>query len=287
MSINSYGTSIQIIQNNNSKKFCISSITDKGKLKDVNQDNLLIKYGETALGDCVLLAVADGVGGLNRGEIASLAVIEKLTDWWNITLGGIELKNDKYVKQIINESLNAAINNINFEIFEKGDKSGYKMGTTLTLLFILNNWYCIKHAGDSRVYKLSDNMQQLTMDDNLLNRYIMSGAKSELIMGYEAMTNTITKCIGVKSYIELQELSGVLEEEDNFMLCTDGFYKHIKFNEINKCISNCHKGALKSQEVLRKMVLRARNRGESDDISSIVLTPCKNSSSLLKRLIML
>jgi len=275
---------MQVSQNNNNKRFCISSITDKGKFKEENQDNLLIKYGETTLGHCVLLAVADGVGGLRGGEIASRSVIEKLNDWWNIILRSIAFENDKTVKYIINESLGAAINNINFEIFEKGNSGGYKMGTTLSLLFIFNNWYCIKHVGDSRVYKLSGNMQQLTEDDNLLNRYIISGIKSEPLMGYEALANTITKCIGVKPDIELLELSGELEEDDSFMLCTDGLYKHVSFNEIHKCIYKCHKGAVKSQEVLQRIVLRARNRGESDDISSIVLTPSKKPRSLLEKL---
>ena len=285
MSISSYGARTQISQNNNNKRFCISSITDKGKFKEENQDNLLIKYGETALGHCVLLAVADGVGGLNGGEIASRLVVEKLNDWWNIILRSIAFKNNKTVKYIINESLSAAIASINFEIFEKGNSSGYKMGTTLSLLFIFDNWYCIKHVGDSRVYKLSGNMQQLTEDDNLLNQYIVSGVKSEPIMGYETLANTITKCIGVKPDIELLELTGELEEEDSFMLCTDGLYKHISFNEIHKCIYKCHKRAVKSQAVLQQIVLSARNRGEFDDISSIVLTPSKNARSLLKKLI--
>lgn len=284
MSISSYGARIQICQNNNNERFCISSITDKGESKEENQDNLLIKYGETALGHCVLLAVADGVGGLRGGEIASRSVIEKLDDWWNTILRSIAFENNKTVQYIINESLRAAITSINLEIFEKGNNSGYKMGTTLSLLLVFDNWYCIKHAGDSRVYKLSGKMQQLTEDDNLLNRYIISGVKSEPNMGYEAMANTITKCIGVKPDIELFELSGALEEKDSFMLCTDGLYKRISLNEIHKCIYKCHKGAVKSQAVLQQIVLKARNRGESDDISSIVLTPSKNSRSIFKKL---
>lgn len=284
-SINSCGARIQVSQNNSNKRFCISSITDKGKFKEENQDNLLIKYGETALGHCVLLVVADGVGGLAEGEIASRSVVEKLDEWWNIILRSVVYKNNKIVKQIINESLRACITSINSEIFEKGKSRGCKMGTTLSLLFIFDNWYCIKHAGDSRVYKLSSNLQQLTEDDNLLNRHGISCAKHKLIMDYEALANTLTKCIGVKPDIELLELSGGFEEADSFMLCTDGLYKRISFSEIHKCIYKCQKGALKSQEVLKQIVLTARNRGESDDISSIILTRSENSRSLFEKII--
>jgi PPM family protein phosphatase len=284
-STNSYGASVQISQNNSNKRFCISSISDKGKFKEENQDSLLIKYSETALGHCVMLVVADGVGGLKEGEIASKSVVEKLNDCWNVILTSIKFKNFKSAKQFAHESLHIAISDINFEVFEKGNISGYKMGTTLSLLFILDNWYCIKHVGDSRVYKLSGNMEQLTEDHTLLNQYIISGTKNEPTMDYEAMANTITKCIGVKPDIELFELSGELEEGDSFMLCTDGLYKHTSFHEIYKYIHKCHKGTVRSQEVLQQIILKARKRGEFDDISSIVLTHSKNSGSLLRRLI--
>lgn len=279
VSISSYGAREQISQNNNNKRYCISSITDKGKYKEENQDNLLIKYGETALGHCVLLAVADGVGGLSGGEIASRLVIEKLTEWWSLILENMELnRND--IKILINESLSAAIFSINHEMYQKGSLSGNKMGTTLSLLLVIDNWYCIKHAGDSRVYKLSRDTQQLTQDDNLLNRYLRSGMKNQPIEGYDILANTITKCIGIKPSIELFELSGELMEKDSFMLCTDGLYKHITHNEIHKFIYKCHKGSVNNQEVLRQIVQRARNRGESDDISSIILTHFKDSKRM-------
>jgi PPM family protein phosphatase len=284
-STSSYGARVQISQNNSNKRFCISSISDKGKFKEENQDSLLIKYSETALGHCVMLVVADGVGGLKGGEIASKSVVEKLNDWWNMILTSIKFKNFKSAIQVVHESLHLAISDINFEVFEKGNIGGYKMGTTLSLLFILDNWYCIKHVGDSRVYKLSGNMEQLTEDHTLLNRYIISGTKNEPTIDYEAMANTITKCIGVKPDIELFELSGELNEGDSFMLCTDGLYKHTSFREIYKCIHKCDKGDVKSQEVLQQMILRARSRGEFDDISSIVLIHSKNSRGLLKNLI--
>jgi serine/threonine protein phosphatase PrpC len=284
-SISSCGARIQVSKINSNKRFCISSITDKGKFKEENQDNLLIRYAETALGHCALLVIADGVGGLNEGGVASRLVVEKLDEWWNIIFRSIVYKNNKIMKHIINESLRASIASINSEIFEKGKSRGCKMGTTLSLLFILDNWYCIKHAGDSRVYKLSSKMQQLTEDDNLLNRHTVSNAKYELNRDYEALANTLTKCIGVKPDIEMFELSGELEETDSFMLCTDSLYNHISFSEIRKCIYKCQKGAAKSQELLKQIVFTARKRGGSDDISSIVLTCSENSRSLFEKLI--
>jgi serine/threonine protein phosphatase PrpC len=274
-SIGSYGTKEQISQINNNSRFYISSITDKGNFKEENQDNLLIKYGETAFGHCVLLVVADGVGGLQCGEIASRLAVEKLNDWWNIIFKSIAFSVFNNIENQISASINAAVTDINIEIYKRGKKISCKMGTTLSVLFVMGHWYCIKHVGDSRIYILSHRLQQLTEDDNLLNRYLKSGTGIESFERYTALVNTLTKCVGVKTEIELFEQTGTFEEGDSFMLCTDGLYKHIKNQEIHKCVYKCYRNARKSQVYLRQIVCKARNRGESDDISAIILTGSK------------
>jgi serine/threonine protein phosphatase PrpC len=91
------------------------------------------------------------------------------------------------------------------------------------------------------------------------------------------LANTLTRCIGVKAEIELSELSGTFEQKDSFMLCTDGLYKHIKDDELHKCIRKCSRNPGKSREYLQQIAYRARNRGESDDISAILLIGSKGS----------
>jgi serine/threonine protein phosphatase PrpC len=275
VSTNSYGAKEQISQIHNNRRFCISSITDKGNFKVGNQDSLLIKHGETALGHCVLMAVTDGVGGLQCGETTSRFVVEKLNDWWNMMFKSIAFKAYNKIEHHISASINEAIADINLEIYEKSIEHDYKTGTTLSLLFIMEHWYCIKHAGDSRVYIHSQQLQQLTEDDNLLNRYLRSGTEIEPMESYAVLANTLTKCIGVKAEIELSELSGAFEQKDSFMLCTDGLYKHIKDHELHKCIRKCSRNPGKSREYLQQIAYRARNRGESDDISAILLTASK------------
>jgi serine/threonine protein phosphatase PrpC len=277
VSTSSYGAKEQISQIHNNRRFYISSITDKGNFKEENQDSLLIRHGESALGHCVLMAVADGVGGLQCGEIASRFVVEKLNAWWNMNFKSIAFKTLNNIEHHISASINAAIAEVNLEIYEKSKEYNYKTGTTLSLLFIMEHWYCIKHAGDSRVYIGPQHLHQLTEDDNLLNRYLRSGTEIEPLESYAVLANTLTRCIGVKAEIELSELSGAFEQKDSFMLCTDGFYKHIKDDELHKCIRKCSRNPGKSREYLQQIAYRARNRGESDDISAILLIGSKGS----------
>lgn len=279
MSISSCGAKEQIRQKNENKRFIISSITDKGKSRDENQDNLLIKYGETALGHCVLLAVADGVGGLSRGAAASKAVIDKLNEWWNVTLKTIAYTSH-HASYLVNESLSATISRINLELYEESKQSGTKMGTTLSLLFIMDNWYCVKHAGDSRVYMLTHDLQQLTEDDNLLSQYLKSKLDFEDIKDYKDLANTITNCIGVKRDIELYEQTGKMSEKNSFMLCTDGLYKHISYIEIYKSLQKCAESVERAQDFLQQLIFKARKRGETDDISAIIISRNKKQLGL-------
>jgi len=284
VSISSSRAKEQISQNNENKRFLIFSITDKGVNKEQNQDGLLIKYGETALGHCALLAVADGVGGLSNGEQASRAVIDKLRDWWDVTLKAIAYRSAGNAAYLINESLSAAINGINYDLYELSKAKGLEMGTTLSLIFIMDNWYCIKHVGDSRVYIFSSSLQQLTEDDNLLARCLKRGEDWGAGEDFRGYSNIITNCIGLKQSTDIFEQSGKVSEKNGFMLCTDGFYKRISHNELNAWLQKCGRDGRRTQELLQQITHKARKRGELDDISAIIVNPNKGSKDLWNKL---
>lgn len=271
-SISSIGAKQQVSQINNNKRYGIYSITDKGESKEENQDNLLIRYGEASFGNCVLMAVADGVGGIYGGNIASKAAIDKLSTWWDITLKTLAARPGINVRYLINESLSAAVSSINCEIYEAGKNCGRNMGTTLSLLFILDDWYCIQHVGDSRIYKLNSSLVQLTEDDSMLNQYIKSGRKSE-IKDYMELSNTLTKCLGIRPNLDLHEQNGRIANSECFMLCTDGFFKRISNIELYRCMQKCAACCERSHEFIRQVLSKARSRGELDDITAVVAVP--------------
>ena len=61
---------------------CLAAYTDKGKTRKVNQDAFLLQQAEIKGEDCVLAAVCDGMGGLQKGELASSEMIRSLADWF-------------------------------------------------------------------------------------------------------------------------------------------------------------------------------------------------------------
>lgn len=246
-------------------------MTEKGLGKLHNQDRLLIRYGDYGSGFCVLLAVADGVGGLAGGETASKIAVEKLNQWWDASIGNMYCDSPGSVKYHISENLDAVVQDINAALFSVGRETGRKMGTTLSILFIMDDWYCIKHVGDSRIYLISEELQQLTEDDSLLNKYLKSGEQRLSTECYHTLANTLTNCLGVRSDTALFESKGRMLEGEGFLLCTDGFYKRIRLDERLKCVRSCKSWTLRGKGFLRRILRRARLRGEVDDITVIVL----------------
>lgn len=282
--INSYGDREQSCNNISGMRCQIASITDKGRGKQENQDNLLTKSGESTLGYCMLLAVADGVGGLECGAEASTAAINCLRLWWNITFRSIMYSDMENIQYLINESLSAAIDKVNREIYERGIKENRRMATTLSVVFVLNGWYCVKHIGDSRVYLISRKLEQITEDHNLLSQQLKSGTFDETKCSFKGLNNVLTKCLGAKADIELFEQTGHISEKEGFLLCTDGLYKLLSVTEIGRELGIYHNHAEDMQQGIQFLINKARKRGERDDISVIMMKVKRKSKSDWKSL---
>lgn len=270
MNINTCGQKKQVSSKVNSSRYEIFSITDKGYNKEENEDNVLVMSGNTVLGPSLMLAVADGVGGLDCGFEASSIAIDGLKSWWDFTLKCIMYRDVENMHYLLNESLSAALDKINAEIYERGIKTGKRMATTLSAIFILDDWYCIKHVGDSRIYFLSRDLQQLTKDHNLLNQYLESGSMDEIKCSLKSLNNVLTKCMGIKPELELFEQTGRISASECVLLCTDGLYKLLSNIEIDRGIRGWCRNAEDMQLGLQLLIQKARKRGELDDISAVL-----------------
>ncbi|MFW6036162.1 MAG: protein phosphatase 2C domain-containing protein, partial [Halothermotrichaceae bacterium] len=132
-----------------------------GKVRDDNEDSYIVKKEPYPL-----IAVADGMGGHNAGEVASKLAVDSL-------------KNTSFLlnkdSRNILDQMETAIKKTNLSIINKGNQDiEYKnMGTTLSIGIIYDGHLYIGHVGDSRVYLYRNNKcQQLTRDDSLVNKLI-------------------------------------------------------------------------------------------------------------------
>lgn len=160
--------------------------------------------------DRFLAAVADGMGGHNRGDVASNDVLRNLEFFFN------DIPSN-YSAGDFNEAIVGWLDSINNYVASKGraDEQFKGMGTTLVGMVYYNGEFYSMNCGDSRLYRHHDGrLRQLTTDHSLSNMF-----------GSDRRSNIITNCIGggcTSSYIDMVQMTGDVQTGDVFLLCSDG-----------------------------------------------------------------
>lgn len=213
------------------------AFTDAGKVRQENEDQYCLKMEESKNGTIVLAAVADGMGGLMDGQRASQTVIAMLETWWENKLPELLRLKTNNILNLIETSLDDYLNKINSFVFSLTEK---KMGTTLSLLLLIDNQYLIKHCGDSRIYFLRTiGLEQVTDDQTWYEQELHRGTLPQYDAAQKRkMRNVLTNAIGVKKECWFQRAVGDLDNIKEVLLCTDGVYKYISQEEIETLLSN-------------------------------------------------
>lgn len=249
-------------------EYIVSYNTDKGIRKSLNEDALLMKVDNTKEGRVALFAVADGMGGLKQGDVASSTVIRGINSWYEEEL----LKMLGEPHENIVDSLYEKINQLNEKILNYSRENNVTLGTTLTALLCLDNKYYILHVGDSRVYKIKDNFEILTEDQTFVAREVKRGNITKDEAKIHPRRNVLLQCIGALENIEILSYEGVLESDTMFMLCSDGLHHELSDEEIIKFfnpLSNSTKDVMDSNAI--NIVELVKARGEKDNITILLI----------------
>lgn len=233
-----------------------------GNLRTKNQDAYLVLEQPSA--KVVILAVADGLGGHNAGEIASSTLVKEMKEKFekiNIIDG----------QQIQEQVIIEVIKEINSMIYEMGneDVNLSKMGTTLCLSIIANRQAYIFHVGDSRAYIINEKeILQLTRDHSLVEQLILQGEISREEAEAYPNKNVITRAIGTDEEIEVDYYQCELKSGDTILLCTDGLTNEVEVEEIKNIINE-----YSCKEAAEVLIEKANEYGGHDNITVIVYKP--------------
>lgn len=246
--------------------------TDVGKVRKNNEDNFSIDEG---LG---LFVVADGMGGHASGEIASEMAAHIITENYQRAIKG---KNKTFVGPY-DDALSPASNRLlsstriaNMAIFEAAQKDDkyHKMGTTLVVLLLQEQTAILAHVGDSRIYRIRDeSIEQLTQDHSLVNQQMKLGLITEDEARSSKAKNIITRAIGLKRTVAIDVGEQMIQEDDRFVLCSDGLTDLVKDDEILDIVLN-NTGEL--SEACDRLIEQANQRGGHDNIT-VILVHVKN-----------
>lgn len=242
----------------------IGVITDIGNVRKINQDNVLVLRGSIGKDECSLLVVADGMGGLLKGELASQIVVEMFKSWWDKDFK--EIVSNNINLDIIKNSIEVTIENINREI-HSFQENNIKTGTTLCLVFIYKKQYIMCCIGDSRIYLVNKNkLAQISVDHTWCEGEIAAGRMERGDELNHKMRGVLTSALGVNINYTLQSEVGILEN-DYILLCTDGFYSYLNENNLFQYI----KKYKDSQIVLENAKKEILSKGANDNLTAVLL----------------
>jgi len=246
----------------------VGAASDKGNVKEINQDNFFIKIYEDATGDCAIFAMCDGMGGLTHGEVASSIAVKHFREWFEENYENILNKQSGEILSM----MSIAISDINKKIIKYGQKMSSKVGTTASVLIIMGNRYYIVHVGDSRIYKVNKQLVQITKDHSFVAMSVLNKTMTSEEAKHSPRKNVLTQCVGVKEHIDPFATTGKVVENEFFILCCDGLYNKLEekemLGEIRK-LRNIDSDVL--QQCSEKCVNMVKDRGERDNISMIIV----------------
>lgn len=176
-----------------------------GSVRTINEDRVLNDEAHR------LWAIADGMGGHSRGDMAAQIVVSALA-----RLGAAT---DTITSAAIDEAMHAA----NDEIFTLNGRAGSQSGATVAGLYLGQTSATIFWAGDSRVYRQRGSaLTLLTRDDRAVQEMIEAGVLSRQQARRHPRATVITRAIGASATVDLSHRQEALQASDTFLICSDG-----------------------------------------------------------------
>lgn len=243
-----------------------SGTTDVGKVRDHNEDNLLVPT------DFPLAVVSDGMGGHACGEVASQIAVETLERYYRDTNEVGESTWPFRMPQLHAERdrMTTAVKLANTTIHETGVKDPSKkgMGCTIDAMYFHRGRFYIGHVGDSRVYRIRGNqIAMLTEDHSLLNDYRRMKEISGEEMENFAHKNVVVRALGLSPHVFVDVIVDEFQRDDIFLICSDGLSGMLEDDQMLQTV-------LRFQSIdtaATTLVQQANDAGGVDNITAVVV----------------
>lgn len=225
------------------------SASDPGLVRTNNEDS--------AHAGGRLLAVADGVGGMPAGELASDIVIRALTPLDAAADSGESIP-----------ALRAAVEEANRQIREasQADPATDGMGTTVTALLLTGDEFVLLHVGDSRAYLLRDDeLRQLTKDDTFVQSLVDQGLLTLEEARRHPQRSLITRAVQGQNVAPAIRVVPA-QPGDRYLVCSDGLSDVVSDEAIGTALRQ-HSDLQDCVEQLVKLALRA---GAPDNVTAVL-----------------
>lgn len=201
-------------------------------------------------------AVADGMGGLSRGDWAASALVEAIRaappteDFDAMLLATAD-----------------AIRAANAQVMREAESSGVSMGSTIVALVIRGRRFGVLWTGDSRAYLLrARHLYRLSRDHSQVQELVDQGLLTEEGAATHPSRNVLTRAIGFNDPVEIDMIVDDVFDGDVFLLCSDGLHGVLADAEISRFLAMAEDG-----RGVEAMVDLCLERGAPDNVTVIAV----------------
>jgi protein phosphatase len=239
-----------------------SQLSDTGLQRDHNEDSLGYfspANPQDAGSRRWLFALADGVGGHDRGEVASRVAIDAIVSEFG------RLSQDEPLTAALPKLLQAA----NAKVFEAAHSAAgtSNMATTMVACAFRYDRAVVAHAGDSRCYLVRRGYAaSVTRDHTVTSDQVRLGLLTAAEARNSTSSHILSRALGVNMFLSVDSSEHQIYADDIFLLCSDGLHHSVKEDDIVRLTSNNA-----SLDVAAKELVELANQRDGSDNVSVQL----------------
>ena len=235
-----------------------AGVTDPGLVRSANEDAMLLRD------DAGLWVVADGMGGHKDGEVASGMIVSEMAVAPMTGAFDVDL-----------ETLADVLHRANAAIYDMGQQTGGRAGSTVVVLLVQGARLGCLWAGDSRIYLLRERLLvQLTRDHTQVQEMADRGLLQPHDVKGHPMGHLITRAVGVEPELLVDAVVDDLQPGDVILLCSDGLHGVADETEIAAILAGRNADAASAA-----LVELARQRGAPDNVTAVCVV-CEEVTAL-------
>ncbi len=264
----------------------IAAWTTTGMVRTGNEDAFAFMHAveqrQDDFWEYALVALADGMGGYEAGEVAAAICIQSVRKFlvekpmFQALAGKEPPADETFSIDACKQLLLAALKHANKEVHTAARAPGSKrrgMGCTAEAVYVDNQHIVVSHVGDSRTYHLHQGrLIQLTRDQTLVNRLVELGKLTEEEAEDHPRKNELQQAIGGQPDVEPGLYHGELARGDWVLVCSDGLTNHIPAKDLTKMLMS--EAAVSADIAARRLLNLVNLRGATDNATLVVIRAC-------------
>lgn len=254
------GVQRQVAERSSMLEVEYAELTDPGPVRDHNEDYLgsfVPSSEQEAHNSGYLFVLADGVGGHDKGEVASRLAVETMIEGFRAAPKG----------EAFTSLLPRVVQKANTRVYETGRNAspgGTTMATTVVACALRYDRAVIAHVGDSRCYVIRRGLaNQLTRDHTVVAEQMRMGLLSRKEAAESESRHFLSRSLGNNLFANVEITDHQIQPGDVLLLCSDGLHGPVESAEIAETIA----WNRDLNQAAAKLLSRAIDAGGADNIS--------------------